>query len=321
MFKKYFAGGLAASAALAPLAATAPVHAAPAESPQQSPALPGELDPSTLESCSANFDLTKGFISFDETITGSATPVPHVSNGIIPVITFIDGGDEVSCILEPAWTDEASFLTALEGPPPGFFPYPGGGYYFAPDNTDLLPGGASYHVDLFLQAPYTGVWTVTWSGDITPNLLSIDSLLAALIVDIHDGLPENMQAAWDEYAADIEFTLGSSACPPMDDPDLAAALLALAGGQAAIDEYLQFADTSTETDCLVLEVLMIQSIWNIVLNMSVVPVTISSGDGGSSPAVPVVGSSPTPLVLTASTLAALGTGMVFASRRRRRQPA
>lgn len=319
MFKKYVTGGLAASAALAPIAIATPVHAAPAEAPQQSPALPGELDPSTLESCSANFGLSKAFITFDETVTGSATPVPHVGNGIIPVVTFIGDSGEESCILELAWTDEASFIDALEGPPPGFFPYPGGGYYFGPQFSETLPGGAAYHIDLFLQAPYTGVWTITWTADVSVDLFEGLGFIELAFQKIKDSLPAEVQAAWDAYAAEVDINFGTT-CPVIEDQDLAAALLELAGGEGAISDYMEFGDPSSDGDCLVVEVVLIKAIFDLILNSAVVPVTIDSGDGGSSPAVPVVGSSPTPLVLTASTLAALGAGMVFAGRRRR-QPA
>jgi hypothetical protein len=104
-----------------------------------------------------------------------------VGNGIIPVVTFIGDSGEESCILELAWTDEASFIDALEGPPPGFFPYPGGGYYFGPQFSETLPGGAAYHIDLFLQAPYTGVWTVTCGRH--PPTSSLNASFLDVILD------------------------------------------------------------------------------------------------------------------------------------------
>ncbi|MDO8390452.1 MAG: hypothetical protein Q7V57_08185 [Actinomycetota bacterium] len=315
MFKKYFAGGLTVSAALAPLAAATPVHAAPAHSPQQAPALPGDIDPSTLGSCSADFGLSKALISFDETITGSATPVPHVGNGIIPVVTFIDGASEVSCILQLAWTDEASFLVALDNPPAGLFPYPGGGYYIAPAFDDFLPSGAMYRIDLFLQAPHTDVWSIAWTADLSfPLFTSPEELFGAVFDRVRNSLPAEVQPAWDELGFDII----TDTCPTIDDPALAAALLALAGGQEVIDEYSGISDP----DCVVLTVVFVQALWDVLLRSGTVPVSLSSGTGESGAAVPdpVVGSSPTPLLVTATAFAALGTGLVFAGRRRR-QPA
>lgn len=314
MFKRYFSGGLAATAALAPMVAATPVHAAPAQSPQQSPA-PSATDPSTLESCTAMFGLTKDngtLVSFHETVNGTATPVPHVPNDIVPVLTYDDGSGPVQCVPVLAWTDEASFDAFMDGDP-GMFPYPGTPQYLVPGGGLLLDGGSiptgTYTFEMVLADEFTSVWSITWTAGLDPYpWTDEDDLLADVITAIRAALPPEVQDAWDASTISVDD------CTIVEDAPLLAALVELGGGIDVVGE------PDYNDSCFLLIFVASQITFQLLLQNNVVPVVLDSGEGGSSPAVPVVGSSPTPLVLTASALAALGAGMVFAGRRRR-QPA
>jgi len=111
-------GGAATTLVVDTVAAEAPGHRAEAPNP--------DPDLSTLEGCTAKFGLTKlnSFpILLDETITGPATPAPTLGDGLTPVATITMADDSIEqCILEPAWTDEASWEAFIGNPVPAFIP-------------------------------------------------------------------------------------------------------------------------------------------------------------------------------------------------------
>ncbi len=267
----------------------------------------GTIDPSTLETCTAKFGLTKNngtVVSFDETVVGSATPVPHVNADIVPVLTYDDGGGIEQCVPVAAWTDEASFDTFMEGIT-SMFPYPGTGFYLIPGhglNPDAVPT-ESYHFDLVMGPEFTPVWSLDWTPGLTPYpWASSGAMDTAALAKVRAMLPESVRAAWDSAPA-----WPSSQCPIVDDAALLTALVDLAGGlDVPIPLRTEF--------CALAEMAFHIALFRFQVEGNIVPYVVNSN---SAAAGPVTGSASAPILARASTLAGLGAGLVLVGRRRR----
>ena len=304
MLKRSFSGGVAATAVLAPFIAPAVAQAAPAPAPDRVAPM-GVVDPSTLESCTAHFGLTKNngtVVSFDETVVGSATPVPHVNADIVPVLTYDDGGGIEQCVPVAAWTDEASFDSFM-GVITSMYPYPGTGFYLIPGhglNPDAVPT-ESYHFDLVMGAAFTPVWSLDWTPGLTPYpWASSGAMDTAALAKVRAMLPESVRAAWDSAAFSP-----SSQCPNVDDAALLTALVDLAGGLDV---------TGPAPFCALADMAFHIALFRFQIEGNVVPYVVNSN---SAAAVPVTGSASAPILALASTLAGLGAGLVLVGRRRR----
>ncbi len=266
----------------------------------------GVLDPSTLETCTAKFGLTKNngtVVSFDETVVGSATPVPHVNADIVPVLTYDDGGGIEQCVPVAAWTDEASFDSFMGGIT-GMFPYPGTGFYLIPGhglNPDTVPT-ESYHFDLVMGPAFTPVWSLDWTPGLTPYpWASIEAMNIAAIAKVRAMLPESIRASWDSAA------YSRSGCSNLDDPELLAALVDLDGGTDVTGSF------STDF-CVLADMAFNIALFRFQVEGNIVPYVINSD---AAAAVPVTGAASAPILALASTLAGLGAGLVLVGRRRR----
>lgn len=144
--RRALASGIALAAGTAAIAAPAvapPLAANPLDDADVSPSVDGSSG--TYESCSAMFGLTDktnaNYVTFS--VSGTASPLPEVGNGLTPVLTIDSGGSVEECTPEIGFSDLASWSA----------------YLGIVDNTDLvdliLPYGGSpgYLVPNFAAAP------------------------------------------------------------------------------------------------------------------------------------------------------------------------
>lgn len=251
-FGRWLTGGAALTVAATPVVAsfTPPVAAAePSGSTALSPDLP---DPSTLESCTAKFGLTKqnsALLTLDVEVDAGITPAPTIGDGLTPVITVTGGsGADEHCIPERAWSDEAQFRVFMgegtsggvseavtyPGPDPYLVPGPGIGYYYldylnSVGSTSVGPigrSGAPVTLTILIDATDDRNLTVAWSRTI--QVVSHASFIAAFA----DGFDDLVAAVQSDQRDNLRGLMGAlvSADPTGCDatyetPDLLAALL------------------------------------------------------------------------------------------------
>lgn len=343
------AGGMAISAVFSPLVAGG---ASQAQAPEGRASEPdalhtsGMVDIGTLQTCTAHFGLTKfnsSVVVFDETVTGPLTPAPAMNAGIKPVatITFADR-PPYTCILEPAWTDLASFeiffTDAVELFPLGNLSrYPGKPGYLLPGTGlgvgslfKLLSSGCDncfavdgVELEMVVDPLFDGNFTVTFEpqtlpggsfGDINSDNFEA-ALIALLIPRIREDLPQELRSAFDGLFPDP-----NGPCVDNDDVALEAALFALQKQPPAVTDLTDV--------CNVLSSLVFSEIFDLQVDDGTVDVLINSGAGSISwtPSfidaetdLPATGSSQRTGVLawTSGSLVLLGAALVTLTRRRR----
>lgn len=340
------AGGLAATAALAPFVAAgtgqaqAPDGQAPDAASQRASGIAPAVDVGTLEGCTAHFGLTKAnssMILFDETVTGPLTPAPVIGDGITPVatITFADTST-YTCVLEPAWTDEETFEAFFpsDSDPFGynFGRYPGLTGYLLPGTGvgqaqffALFSGCAEcadvdgVELELVVDPSFGEQFTVTYTPSFDPltpldgEFENLDAYEALLLAGVRSDLPEGVREAFDALLAD-------DSCTDTDDVALEAALFALQKDPPIIEDSTAACDLASVA--LLSEIFDQQvddNTVDVLIESLEVPVTSgpSTTDGGSG--LPETGNSDRTGVSawTAGAFAILGAAFVRISRRRR----
>lgn len=340
------AGGMAITAVFSPLVAGGSSQAQAPEGRASEPdalRASGIIDIDTLQTCTAHFGLTKynsSVVQFEETVTGPLTPAPAINAGITPVatITFADSST-VTCILEPAWTDLASFETFFTAPSPyelyaDLNRYPGKPGYLLP-GTGLgsaqffnLGGGCTttpcfevngVELEMVVDPPFDANFTVTIEPQTLPggSIGDIDgeAYFVVLGLRIREDLPAELRSSFDGL-----FTGTDGSCVDNNVEALEAALFEL-------QEQPPFVPVSTDP-CALLLPLAISEIFDKQVEDGIVDVLINSGAGSISwtPSfidaetdLPATGSSQRTGVLawTSGSLVLLGAALVTLTRRRR----
>lgn len=246
--QRTIAGGLAATAVLT--GTTTAAHAAqPEPARTTAPATayrPVDVDPTTLQSCTAMFGLTKensAPLLFSQTISGSSA-APTVGNGITPVITITSSSNEVvQCVPEVAFDDPTSMYAWYTGAPVGLlfdgpslpvYAVPGYGFGFPLSPTtplDVLSDVASYEITLVPDAEHRDVvsldyltdYPFDWYPDTAQRTVAVLEYLASLT----SGDTADFLLAW----------ANGGTCDVGADPALMTALLALLPPAVAGSEF------------------------------------------------------------------------------------